>query len=122
MELAPDWSDDAGTEVEQVPPLSVQVPTTVAPALKVTVPVTAGGVSTYPVGVPPVTVPFSVVDWLELMEVGVAVSAVLLVNAVFQSAIRLLTLTEPMPVTWSKPMGGGEAPVSEGEPVTDNMP
>ena len=105
--MAPDWSDDAGTEVEQVPPLNVQLPTTVVPALKVTVPVTAGGVSTYPVGVPPVTVAFNVVDWLELMEVGVAVSAVLLVNAVFQSAIRLATLTEPMPVAWSKPMVEG---------------
>ena len=101
MELAPDWSDDPGTEVEQVPALSVQLPTTVVPALKVAVPVSAGGVSTYPVGVPPVTVAVNSVDWLELMEVGLALSAVLLVNAVFQSAIRLLTLTVPIPVTWS---------------------
>src|ERR1039458_9806033 len=101
VDLAQDGSDDAGTEVEQVPPLSVQLPTTVVPALKVAVPVSAGGVSTYPVGVPPVTVAVNSVDWLELMEVGLALSAVLLVNAVFQSGIGLLTLTVPMPVTWS---------------------
>ena len=101
MELAPIWSDDASTVALQVPLLSVQLPTTVVPALKVMVPVTAGGASTYPVGVPPVTVAVKSVDWMELMEVGLACSAVLLVNAVFQSAIRLATLTEPMPVTWS---------------------
>jgi len=52
------------------------------------------------VGVPPVTVAVKSVDWLELME-WVAVRDVLLVNAVFQSAIRLADVDEPMPVTWS---------------------
>jgi hypothetical protein len=103
-EFPPDWNEDAGTDVEQVPPLSVQEPTTVIPALKLTVPASAGGVSTYPVGVPPVTVAFNVVDCPEEMVVGLAVSAVLLVNAVFHLEIRLLTFNEPRPVTWSKPM------------------
>ena len=99
--MGPSWSDDAGTEVEHVPPLRTQLPTTVVPAVKVTVPVTAGGAPTDPVGVPPVTVALNSVDWLEVMEVGLAESDVLLVNAVFQLLIRFAMLTEPMPVTWS---------------------
>jgi hypothetical protein len=39
MELAPERSDDPDTEVEHVPALSVQLPTSVEPALKMTGPV-----------------------------------------------------------------------------------
>ena len=87
----------------QVPALSVQLPSEVVPALKLAVPVSAGGVSTYPVGVPPATVAVSSVDWLAVMEVGEAVSEVVLVNAVSQLMSRLWTFTVPMPVTWSNP-------------------
>jgi hypothetical protein len=47
------------------------------------------------------------VDAVEAMEVGLAETVVLLVNAVFHFVIRLFTFTEPMPVTWSKPMVEG---------------
>jgi hypothetical protein len=87
----------------QVPAVSVQLPSEVVPALKLAVPVSAGGVSTYPVGAPPATVAVSSVDWLEVMEVGEAMSPVVLVNAVFHRVSRLLTFTVPMPVTWSNP-------------------
>ena len=101
--LAPACSADAGTDREQVPELNVQFPSEVVPALKLAVPVSAGGVSTYPVGFPPVTVAVNSVDPLEVMEVGEAVSVVVLVNAVFQLVSRLWTFTVPMPVTWSNP-------------------
>src|ERR1019366_5270915 len=88
-ELAPDWSADPGTDSEQVPALKVQLPSEVDPAAKLAVPVSAGGVSTYPVGVPPATVAVNSVDWLEVMEVGKAWRLVVLVNAVFHWVIRL---------------------------------
>jgi hypothetical protein len=106
-ELAPDWSADPGTDREQVPALNVQLPSEVDPAAKLTLPVSAGGVSTYPVGVPPVTVAVNSVDWLEVMEVGEALRPVVLVNAVFHWVIRLLAFTVPMPVDWSKPIVEG---------------
>ena len=88
-ELAPDWSAVPGTDSEQVPALNVQLPSEVDPAAKLAVPESAGGVSTYPVGVPPVTVTVNSVDWLEVMDVGEALRAVVLVNAVFHLVIRL---------------------------------
>ncbi len=45
-ELAPDWSAVPGTDSEQVPALNVQFPSAVAPAAKLALPVSAGGVST----------------------------------------------------------------------------
>jgi hypothetical protein len=102
-ELAPDWSADPGTDSMQAPALNVQLPSEVVPALKLAVPVSAGGVSTYPVGVPPVTVAVNSVDSLEVMEAGEARSPVVLVNAVFHMVSRLLTFTVPMPATWSNP-------------------
>ena len=45
-ELAPNWSADPGTDSEQVPALNVHFPSAVAPAAKLAVPVSAGGVST----------------------------------------------------------------------------
>jgi hypothetical protein len=80
-----------------VPALNVQLPSAVDPAAKLAVPVTAGGVSTYPVGVPPVTVAVNCVDWPEVIEVGEAFRAVVLVNAVFHLVSRLKTFTVPMP-------------------------
>ena len=81
----------------------MQLPSAVVPALKVAVPVIAGGVSTYPVGALPVTVAVNSVDWLEVSEVGDAESAVVLPNAEFHLVIKLFTLTEPSPVAESKP-------------------
>ena len=91
-------------------------------ALKLAVPASAGGVSTYPVGVPPVTVAVKSVDWLGEMEVGEAESAVVLVNAEFQLVSRFWTFTVPIPVTWSNPGVEGNATDRELEPVNDNMP
>src|SRR5271169_5108526 len=87
-ELAPAWSAVPGTDSMQVPAVNVQLPSEVDPAAKLAVPVSAGGVSRYPVGVPPVTVAVNSVDWLEVMEVGEALSTVVLVNAVFHLVIR----------------------------------
>ena len=105
----------------QVPPLNVQFPREAVPALKVAAPESAGGVSTYPVGVPPVTVAVSCVDWLVLMDVGEAVRPVVLVKAVFQLVSRFWTFTVPMPVTWSNPTVEGKATVNELEPVNDSI-
>ena len=78
--------------------------------------------STYPVGVPPVTVAVNSVDWLGVMEVSEAMSPVVLVKAVFQSVSRFCTFTVPMPVTWSNPGAEGKATDNELEPVNDKMP
>lgn len=61
-ELAPGCSAVPATVNEQVPALKVQLPRETDPAAKLAVPVSAGGVSTNPVGVPPVTVAVSTVD------------------------------------------------------------
>jgi len=106
-ELAPDWSADPATVSLQVPLLNVQLPSVVVPALKVAVPPSAGGVSTYPVGVLPVTVAVRFVDWLEVREVSDAESAVVLPKAVFHLVMRLFTFTEPRPVAESKPGAAG---------------
>lgn len=47
------------------------------------------------------TVAFRVVDWAEVMEVGLALSVVVLLKAVFHLAIRFVTFTEPSPVAIS---------------------
>ena len=44
--MAPNWSADPKTDSEQVPALNVHFPSAVAPAAKLAVPVSAGGVST----------------------------------------------------------------------------
>ena len=101
MELAPTCSAEPAMVAEQVPLLSVQVPTVMPPALKVTEPLSAGEEPVEPVGFPPLTIAVSVVEALEAMVVGFADSEVLLVNAVFHLASRLVTLTEPRPVAMS---------------------
>ena len=108
MELAPVWSADPATESEHVPELKMQLPRAVAPAAKLTDPVSAIGEPTYPSGDPPVTVAVKVVDWLVVILVAEALIAVVLVNAaVLHPVIRLFTFTLPMPVTWSKPGADG---------------
>ncbi len=62
IEFEPTCSEVPRMLIEQDPPLSVQSPNSVDPEAKLTVPVTAGGVSTYPAGAPPATVAVSVVD------------------------------------------------------------
>jgi hypothetical protein len=53
------------------------------------VPLSVGACPVYPAGVPPVTVAFSVVDSEVVIDVGDAVTEVLLVNAVSQFVSRL---------------------------------
>jgi hypothetical protein len=71
---------------------------------------------------PPVTVAVNVVDWLVVIEVAEAVSAVVLVNAVFHLVMRFEMFSVPKPVTWSNPGADAYATVSELAPVNDNMP
>ena len=47
------------------------------------------------------TVAVSIVDWLDVMEFGLALSCVELLKAVFHLVIRFVTLTEPRPVAMS---------------------
>jgi hypothetical protein len=101
IELGPKLNADPATETEQVPPLSVQLPTWVVPALKMMLPVSAGAGPVDPVGRPVVTVAFNVVDCAVVMLIGVAVSAVLEVKALLKLLIKLVTLTEPRPVAMS---------------------
>jgi len=76
MELEPLCSAEPLTCTVQLPPLSAQLPSAVDPAArKLTEPLAAGVV-------PVVTVAVSVVDWLDVIVVGAAVSVVLLVRVV----------------------------------------
>lgn len=99
-EFEPTVSNAPGTDSEQPPPLIVQLPSVVEPAVKFTVPLSAGGLLK-PVGAVPDTVAVRVVDWLVVIDVGEAVSPVVLVNALFQFVIRFATFSVPMPVAAS---------------------
>jgi hypothetical protein len=103
IELAPTFSAVPATVTEQVPELSVQLPSAVDPETNATVPANAGISPVKPTGVPPATVAVSFVDAVVKMEVGDAAALVVLVNALSQLVIRLYTLTLPNPVARSKP-------------------
>ena len=122
IELGPLARDVPFTESVQVPPLRVQLPSNVVPALKLAVPASNGAFPLKPAGVPPLTVAVKVVDWAEVMDAGAALSVVVLVNALFQFVNRLFTFRVPMPVTSSYPGVEGNATVSDAAPVRDNIP